>query len=135
MSTHTVREGLPSGLIVAAAGVGVLVGYTAAVDPVVRTPAQVAYPLVWVLASGAALKRYVVPAIASSSLPAVAVGGGRTNGGSAERPRVAGHGGVGGRRRVAGRAGAGGGRCVGGRIRGGAIGGRGAGRVGRRGWG
>jgi len=76
MSTHTVREGLPSGLIVAAAGVGVLVGYTAAVDPVVRSPAQVTYPLVWVLASGAALKRYVVPAIASSSRPALAVGGG-----------------------------------------------------------
>ena len=76
MSAHTVREELPSGLVVAAIGVGLVVGYTAAVDPVVRTPAQVAYPLVWIVVSGAALTRYVVPAVASSSLPALAVGGG-----------------------------------------------------------
>jgi hypothetical protein len=73
---RSVREALRPGLVAAAIGVGLLVGYTAAVDPVVRSPPQVAYPLVWLLASGAALKRYVVPALASASLPALAVGSG-----------------------------------------------------------
>jgi hypothetical protein len=76
MSVRTIREGLRPDLVAAAIGVGLLVGYTAAADPVVRSPAQVAYPLVWLLVSGAALKRYVVPALAAAALPAIAVGGG-----------------------------------------------------------
>ena len=76
MSAHSVRKSVPVGPIAAAVGVGLTLGYAAAVDPIVRSPAQVAYPLVWVLASGAALKRYVGPALASASLPALAVGSG-----------------------------------------------------------
>jgi len=74
MSVRGVRNGLRPGRVLAAVGVGLLVGYTVAVEPVVHSPAQVAYPLVWILVSGAALKRYVAPALGSPSLPAVAVG-------------------------------------------------------------
>jgi len=55
MSGHATVSGLPRRWVAAATLVGVVVGYTLAVDPVVHSPSQVLYPLVWITASLTAL--------------------------------------------------------------------------------
>lgn len=55
MSGYATRSALPVRLVALACVAGGLVGYTLAVDPVVHSAAQVAYPLVWVGASVACL--------------------------------------------------------------------------------
>lgn len=74
MSEHTVRDGLTPAMVGGAIAVGLVVGYTAAVSPVVHSPSQVAYPLVWLGVSGLALDRYVRPALGDVSLPAMGAG-------------------------------------------------------------
>lgn len=51
---HPVRD-LPRRWVALAAAVGATLGYTLAVDPVIYSPGQVLYPLVWIAASAVAL--------------------------------------------------------------------------------
>lgn len=55
MSSETVSRALPVDLVALAVAVGAVIGYTLAVGPVIRSPAQLVYPLVWLAASAIAV--------------------------------------------------------------------------------
>lgn len=77
MTTHAPRPRLPGHWLAVAVLVGVAVGYTLAVDPVVHSPAQVVYPVVWLGASGAFLWA-VRDRLGSAGPAALAAGAGYT---------------------------------------------------------
>lgn len=72
--TRHVTPRLPRHLVAVACLLGAAVGYTLAVDPVVHSPGQVLYPVVWVGASGAFLWS-VREGLSSVGGRALAVGG------------------------------------------------------------
>ncbi len=68
------RPPLSRGQGVAAALVGMVIGYGLAVDPVVHSAEQVLYPLLWLVASAIALRYLVAPQLGSLSLRSAAAG-------------------------------------------------------------
>lgn len=78
MIDRAIGLALPRRWLAAAAVVGVTVGYSLAVDPVVRSPAQVVYPVAWLAISAVALWWTVRPRWDSLDAVSVLVGAGYT---------------------------------------------------------
>jgi len=76
--TAAVRPPLSREQGVAAALVGMVIGYALAVDPVVHSVEQVLYPLLWLVASAITLRYLVAPRLGSLSLRSATVGVGYT---------------------------------------------------------
>ena len=73
MSGHATELELPRLWVGLAVLAGVVIGYTLAVDPVVRSPSQAVYPVVWLATSAGALW-LVRDRLGGLGLPALAVG-------------------------------------------------------------
>lgn len=76
MATSEGGVSVPRSWVGVAVAVGAALGYALAVDPVVRSPAQVAYPLVWLAVSAVGLGFAVDAGVRTRPVRALAVGGG-----------------------------------------------------------